>query len=968
MSKVTLLKGYIQSTMIKPSSLRLKTLRISFLLFALFYGLFAFSDMRAFPELWPIVMGIRLGVIVPLFLMIIGFSYHPNFYRWHQFLVSLAFFSSGVFLLYLYVSGPDDLLYNGAIFIVYVAGYFMVQLKRLPATLAGLGILIVYLMLLLIQEPIINDVVVTQIIYLIAINIFGSLGVYYLDQYESERLQFEATLEKKNHDLIQANKSKELQLNQLHKVLEEKSRLQKNYEDINFSLKKLNHVELRYRAFVKQTRAFVYELDMRGQYTYVSDSIEEILDYTPEETLYQKYFYDFFPDDVREKYQVEAFEIMKKGESIREFVNPLVTRFGDVVWVSSYLDPQYDDQRNVIGYYGCDMDITQRKEAEEDSLVFKTISDQSRYGNAISDLEGNLIYVNEALCQMHGYESKELIGKPISVLHNEEQLKQVYPLLEKMLQGEGFESEEVWHLNKDGSEFPTLMTGKMITVEGEVKYLSATMLDLSAQVSLQQKLEETAKALERSRSHIKLILDHLPIGVGVAQLKPELTLSYVNEHFAKILLTSNEAIMNTEDVWSLIFENEHDRQFIYDKIMQEIQGEETSQHWEDIPIRKTGEKTRFVTFQNIKLPDTTSFVMTVIDVTERKRREEEILHISYHDYLTGLPNRRYYQEALIRFEEALYQPLGIVVMDLDGLKLINDAFGHEVGNQALISVSQTLKSCIKLEQQVLARVGGDEFILLVPNAKENELLYVISCIQESIKTIRIKDIKLSISAGFALHTVKDIPVEQTVIDAENNMYKNKVFTSNTSRNDAIRSILETLQNKYVDEKEHSNRVSHWCVSVGKEMKLRPEALNELSMAGLYHDIGKITIPDNILKKPGPLSESEWEIMKKHTISGYQILRAADRYSNLAEYALTHHERFDGDGYPNNIKGENIPLYSRIISVVDAYEAMTSDRPYRKAMTEDEAMDELKKHQGTQFDPTVVDVFIKILEKNKRPSS
>lgn len=968
MIKLTTLKGYIQSTMIKPTQLRLKTLRLSFLVFAIFYGLFAFSDSNAFPEIWPIVMSVRLGFIVPLFLIIIAFSYRADFYRWHQLLVSLAFFISGVFLIHLYVLGPDRYLYNGAIFLVYVAGYFMVQLKRLSAAMAGLGILVVYLFVLIIYQPIIDDVLIVQIVYLLGMNIFGILGVTYLDQYERERLHFENTLELKNKDLLAANDLKQKQIQKLHKVLEEKANLQKSYEDVTFALKKLNRLEQRYRSFVKQTRAFVYELDMKGQYTYVSDSIEEILDYTPEEILYQKYFYDFFPEDLREKFQQEAMLVMEKGESIREFINPLVTRYGDVVWVSSYLDPQRDDQGNVIGYYGCDMDITQRKTAEEDRVVFKTIADESLYGSAISDLEGNLLYVNEAFCQMHGFEADELIGKSLSILYTEEQLQIVYPLLEKMRQKGGFESEEVWHLNKNGSEFPTLMTGKMITVEGEAKYFSATMLDLSAQVNLQQELEETANALERARSHLKQILDNLPIGVGVAQLKPELTLSYVNNQFAKILLTSKEAIMSTEDVWSLVFEDEQDRLQIYDKIMREIQGEENSQYWEDVPIRKSGKKTHYVTFQNIKLPDTNAFIMTAIDVTERKHREEEILHISYHDYLTGLPNRRYYQESLVRFEDAIYQPLGIVVMDLDGLKLINDAFGHDIGNQALIEVSQTLKACIKLQQHVLARVGGDEFVLLVPNAKENDLHYVISCIQESIKSIKIKDIHLSISAGFAIHHENEKPLEQIVIDAENNMYKNKVFTSNTSRNDAIRSILETLQNKYLDEKEHSNRVSAWCVAVGKTMKLRPEALNELAMAGLYHDIGKITIPDDILKKPGPLSESEWEIMKKHTISGYQILRAADRYSNLAEYALTHHERFDGTGYPNQLRGEVIPLYSRIISVVDAYEAMTSDRPYRKALPKTEALAELKKHQGTQFDPTVVDAFIKVLEKNKRSSS
>ncbi len=129
------------------------------------------------------------------------------------------------------------------------------------------------------------------------------------------------------------------------------------------------------------------------------------------------------------------------------------------------------------------------------------------------------------------------------------------------------------------------------------------------------------------------------------------------------------------------------------------------------------------------------------------------------------------------------------------------------------------------------------------------------------------------------------------------------------------------------------------------------------MAGLYHDIGKISIPDSILHKPGKLNEDEWKIMKNHTVTGYQILRVADRYSDLAEYALSHHERYDGKGYPNGLKQDEIPLFSRIISVADSFEAMTSDRPYREAMSVKQAIAELKKHAGTQLDPHIVNLFI-----------
>jgi HD-GYP domain-containing protein (c-di-GMP phosphodiesterase class II) len=153
--------------------------------------------------------------------------------------------------------------------------------------------------------------------------------------------------------------------------------------------------------------------------------------------------------------------------------------------------------------------------------------------------------------------------------------------------------------------------------------------------------------------------------------------------------------------------------------------------------------------------------------------------------------------------------------------------------------------------------------------------------------------------------------------------------------------------------------------MGKVMNLTKDHMDELKLAGLLHDIGKISIPDRILTKPGKLDQDEWEIMKKHTIYGYNILRAADEYSNLALYALTHHEKYDGTGYPKGLSKDEIPLFSRIISVIDAYEAMTADRPYRKAPGKEFAVQELIRCKNTQFDPHIVDLFLSEVLKWKQ---
>lgn len=170
-------------------------------------------------------------------------------------------------------------------------------------------------------------------------------------------------------------------------------------------------------------------------------------------------------------------------------------------------------------------------------------------------------------------------------------------------------------------------------------------------------------------------------------------------------------------------------------------------------------------------------------------------------------------------------------------------------------------------------------------------------------------------------------------------------------------ILQTLTYKHHEEALHSRRVSDYCVRVGHVLGLDDERIDELRLAGMFHDIGKISIPDHIINKPGKLTDEEWTVMRMHPVIGYEILSAAAEYAALAPYARSHHERMDGRGYPDQLKGDEIPLISRIISISDAYEAMTADRPYRKAMDKKAAIEELRAHAGTQFDPALVEIFI-----------
>ncbi|PKK97409.1 MAG: hypothetical protein CVV58_01405 [Tenericutes bacterium HGW-Tenericutes-3] len=344
------------------------------------------------------------------------------------------------------------------------------------------------------------------------------------------------------------------------------------------------------------------------------------------------------------------------------------------------------------------------------------------------------------------------------------------------------------------------------------------------------------------------------------------------------------------------------------------------------------------------------------DISEPMRKQKEIEYISIHDFLTGLYNRRHFVEAFSELDEEDNYPLGMMMIDLNGLKILNDAYGHDTGDRALKKVADVLK-LVSREDDIVCRIGGDEFAIILLNIDVQTLDTMKETIQLRLSNILIENIPLSVAIGYEMKKDSTLDLEDVIKNAENQMYRNKVTEGRSSRNNAIKAILKTLTDKFVDEKTHSTRVSELCKKMGIALSVKSDDLKELEIAGLFHDIGKISIPDDILYKPARLTPEEFDIIKTHTENGYHILRAADEYSNLAEYALSHHEHFDGRGYPRGLKGKDIPLFSRIICIADAYEAMTSDRVYRKKMSDQDAVKEIVKYAGTQFDPELAKIFV-----------
>lgn len=355
-------------------------------------------------------------------------------------------------------------------------------------------------------------------------------------------------------------------------------------------------------------------------------------------------------------------------------------------------------------------------------------------------------------------------------------------------------------------------------------------------------------------------------------------------------------------------------------------------------------------------PQLQQVAVIISDITERKRTEAEIRFLSNHDYLTEVYNRRYYEEALVRIDTAENLPLSLVISDVNGLKLINESFGHALGDELLKKVAGViLKEC--RDNDIVARLSGDEFIILLPKTDEIQTSKIVKRIKTAAMKESIGAINFSISFGYETKIDIDQSIQEVLKNAEDNMYRHKLYESASIKNKTIDLIMNTLYEKSSREMLHSKRVSEICEKIAIKMNFDQDDISQVKAAGLIHDIGKMGIDEKILNKPGGLDQDEWKKIQRHPEIGYRILSSSIEFSELARYVLEHQERWDGNGYPKRLMGEEISIQARIIGVADAFDAMTCDRAYRKGLSVEEAVSEIRKCAGTQFDPEVASVFI-----------
>lgn len=367
--------------------------------------------------------------------------------------------------------------------------------------------------------------------------------------------------------------------------------------------------------------------------------------------------------------------------------------------------------------------------------------------------------------------------------------------------------------------------------------------------------------------------------------------------------------------------------------------------------------------------DQTIIVTLQSEICNRKRKEEQLKYIGLHDSVTGLFNRTRFEQELKKYEKMTGLSVGVVVCDIDGLKMVNDTLGHNAGDQLLIASARVLQSSFRRDE-LIARIGGDEFAVLIPDANRPLIKDAYQVIQNAVERFNRENpgLHLSLSVGYAVADSEWKNIIELFKEADNYMYKEKLTNNKSVRNGIMQALTKTLEARDFITEGHTSRIQEMMVELGNHMRLSDTLITNLRLLGQFHDIGKIGTPDRILFKPGRLTEPEMNIMRQHSDIGYRIAKSIPDLNPIADLIRLHHERWDGGGYPAGFRAEKIPLECRILAVVDAYDAIINNRPYRKAQSEAEAIAELKRNAGSQFDPAVVAQFLTLLADKKAMAS
>ncbi|HZR92486.1 MAG TPA: PAS domain S-box protein [Gaiellaceae bacterium] len=719
-----------------------------------------------------------------------------------------------------------------------------------------------------------------------------------------------------------------------------------------------------FRALAAHTPVGIFLSDAEGRCVYVNRRWCELAGLDPDGALGDGWMRALHPED-EARVRTEWAEASRTGRpSVIEY------RFrrpdDSVVPIEGFASPLRDGDGRLTGWVGTCLDLTDRRRAEaalrEANRRVRDAFDNAPVGVALLGPDGRWTHVNEALCQLLGYGEDELLRMSFLDVTHPDDREQSVDARRRQLDGSANQVRlRKRYIRADGEVVHVSITSTLVrSEEGVPLYTVAVIEDVTAQVRAEEAEREAEERFRRS-------FEDAPIGMALVGLDGRFLrvngtlVEIAGCTEAELLARTFQELMHPDDLEKL---SEHVRRL--------LGGEVRSSRMEARCLRKGGD-VRWVMLSASAVRDVAGTALYLVvqaeDIGERKTAEAELELLASYDPLTGLGNRR---KLIADLERRLatpqVEPFGFAIFDLNGFKTYNDLFGHPAGDTMLVRLAHALAAAAGDDASAY-RIGGDEFCLVAPGRPE-----LVFAHAQTALTARGEWFTIEAEYGHVYVPEEAQDVSSALQVADGRLYARKRGARTTAPQQARDALMQVMLEQDPLLSGHVRRVADLAEATARRLDLDEEEVWHVRLAAELHDVGKAAVPEMLLDKPTALDENEWSFIRRHTLIGERIVSAAPALGRVGRLIRASHERPDGSGYPDGLVGDQIPLGARIVAVADAFDAMISDRPYSRARSPEQAIAELERCAGTQFDPAVVDAFVEEVramlatERSGRPPS